>query len=146
MRKKYIVRSSWFIVFFLAFFLLPTTNYKLLTTNAEISYTVSSDPLSLSNQKVCDRFEENTRHLSAVMDELRSRQGITETRVAFGGSDTPVKNADYWINFAAEAIAYQRVHKYSSKGALKSDLTVLQGKIVRAKAEVKKALNYYDKK
>lgn len=96
--------------------------------------------LDIVNQKVCDRFEDDTAILAAIMDEVRDREGITETRVAFGGSDTPIKQADYWINFAAEAIAYQRIQKYSSAGSLKSSLQVLAGKILRAKTEVGKAI------
>jgi len=92
------------------------------------------------NQKVCGRFEEDTVRLSAIMEELRSRQGITETRVAYGNVDTPIERADYWVTYGAEAIAFQRAKKYSSKNALKSDLVILQNKILRAKGEVKKVL------
>src|SRR5438094_165311 len=80
--------------------------------------TVLAVSLDQINQKVCDRFEEDTSKLAAIMDELRTRKGITETRVAFGGSDTPIKSADYWINFAAEAIAYERVQNYSGTASL----------------------------
>lgn len=80
--------------------------------------------------------------MAAIMEEFKDRQGILETRVAFGGVDTPIESADYWINFAAEATSYQRVQKYSSKGQLRSSLEVLKGKIQRAKNEVSKALEY----
>lgn len=100
----------------------------------------ASNSLDSLNQKVCNRFEEDVSRLAAIMEELRSRKGITETRVAFGGSDTPIKSADYWVNFAAEAIAFQRVQKYSSQANLRSSLQVLAGKILKAKAEVGKAL------
>jgi len=93
------------------------------------------------NQKVCDRFEEDVSRMAAIMEEVRNRKGIKETRVAFGGIDTQVKSADYWITFAAEAIAYQRAQKYSAKGQLRSSLEVLKGKILRAKNEVRKALD-----
>ncbi|TSC88262.1 MAG: Uncharacterized protein G01um10147_167 [Microgenomates group bacterium Gr01-1014_7] len=93
------------------------------------------------NQKVCNRFEEDLNRLAAIMEELRRRKGITETRVAFGGVDTPIENADYWITYGAEAMAFQRAQKYSSTASLKSDLRVLAGKVLRAKAEVGKALN-----
>lgn len=92
------------------------------------------------NQKVCNRFEEDVSRLAAIMEEVRRRKGITETRVAFGGVDTPIKSADYWITFAAEAIAFQRAQKYSSKNQLRSSLEVLKGKVLRAKSEVGKAL------
>ena len=100
----------------------------------------STNVFYLINQKVCDRFEEDTVRLSAIMEELRSRQGITETRVAYGNVDTPIERADYWVTYGAEAIAFQRAKKYSSKNALKSDLVILQNKILRAKGEVKKVL------
>lgn len=100
----------------------------------------ATSSLDLVNQKVCNRFEEDLNRLASIMDELRRRKGITETRVAFGGVDTPIKSADYWITFAAEAVAYQRAQKYSGAPGLKSDLGVLAGKVIRAKKEVGKAL------
>ncbi len=101
----------------------------------------SSDLYSKINQKVCDRFEKDLVKMSSIMDELRRRKGITETRVAFGGIDTPIKSADYQITYAAEALAYQKAQKFSSKQDLKYSLQVLANKILKAKAEVKKALN-----
>lgn len=92
------------------------------------------------NQKVCNRFEEDLGRLAAIMEELRRRKGITETRVAFGGVDTPIKSADYWITYSAEAVAYQRVQEYGSSGGLRSSLGILAGKILRAKGEVGKIL------
>ncbi len=79
--------------------------------------------------------------LAAIMEELRRRKGITETRVAFGGVDTPIKSADYWITSAAEAVAYQRAQKYSSQSQLRNSLEVLISKILNAKKEVGKALD-----
>lgn len=113
--------------------------------------------LIVINQTACDRFEEDVNKLAAIMDELRNRQNVTETRVAFGGVDTPIEQADYWVNFAAEAIAYQRIQDYtpiidsetglpgaitSSMNSLKGDLLSLSNKVIRAKTQVKKALNY----
>lgn len=97
--------------------------------------------LSDINRKVCTRFEEDVSRLAAIMEEVRRRQGITETRVAFGGIDDQIKSADYWITYAAEAIAYQRAQKFSSVSGLKSSLEVLRGKVLRAKTEVGKALD-----
>lgn len=93
------------------------------------------------NQKVCNRFEEDTARLAAIMEELRARRGITETRVAFGGIDDPIKSADYQITYVAEAIAFQRAQKYSTANQLRSSLEVLKGKVIRAKIEVGKALD-----
>ena len=92
------------------------------------------------NQKVCTRFEEDVSRLAGIMDEVRSRKGIKETRVAFGGIDDQIKSADYWVTFAAEAIAYQRAQKFSSKSELQYSLEILKGKVLKAKAEVCKAL------
>ena len=97
--------------------------------------------LSFVNQKVCFRFEEDMNKLAAIMEEVRDRKGITETRVAFGGSDTPIKQADYWINFAAESIAFQKAQKYTSQNQLKSALEILKGKILKAKSAVGKAID-----
>lgn len=96
--------------------------------------------LSEINQKICNRFEEDLSRLAAIMEEVRSRKGISETRVAFGGVDTPIENADYWVTFSAEALAFQRAQKYSSKSELKYSLEILKGKILRAKGEVAKVL------
>lgn len=119
---------GFFVVLLLLFSLFPATAYASMT-------------LDDVNQMVCDRFEEDVAKLAAIMEELRRRKGITETKVAFGGSDTPIKNADYWVNYAAEALAYQRIQDYSSKSYLRGNLETLKGKILRAKNEVRKALD-----
>lgn len=93
------------------------------------------------NQKICNRFEEDISRMAAIMEELRDRKGITETRVAFGGVDTQVKSADYWITYTAEAIAYQRAQKYASSTQLRYSLQTLVGKVLRAKLEVGKVLD-----
>ena len=121
------MRSRILIFFFLIF--SPITIYA------------ASQNLDLVNQKVCDRFEGDVSKLAAIMEEKRTRIGITETRVAYGGSNTPVKNADYWVNFAAEAIAYQRAQKYSSSSQLRFSLEGLRNKILTAKLSVGKALD-----
>ena len=106
-------------------------------------YATTSQPDSLDqiNQRVCDRFEGDLSKLAAIMEELRRRKGIQETRVAFGGIDTKIKSADYQVTYAAEALAFQRAQKYSSKAQLRNNLEVLKNKILRAKGEVRKALN-----
>lgn len=115
--------------------------------------------LNQINQKVCQRFDEDVTKLAAIMEELRRRKGIKETAVAFTGNRTPIQEADYWVNFAQEAIAYQKIQSYtpqfrseagvvssvtSSANRLRSDLGVLRNKVLRAKGEVKKALDYYE--
>jgi len=103
--------------------------------------TPQADALYQINQKVCDRFEGDVLKLAAIMEELRRRKGITETRVAFGGVDTQIKSADYQITYVAEALAFQRAQKYSAESALRNSLEVLKNKILKAKSEVGKALN-----
>jgi hypothetical protein len=127
--RKLLVISSWLLVFFL----LPTANYQLQTSAAPT--------LDAINQKVCDRFEEDLNKLAAIMEEVRARKGITETRVAFGGVDTKIESADYQITFAAEALAYQRAKKHSSVSQLKNNLGTLKNKILQAKTDVRKALD-----
>lgn len=103
--------------------------------------SLASADLDQINQKVCSRFDEDALKLAAIMEELKARKKITETRVAYGQVDTPIEQADYWVNFAAEAIAYQKIQKYSSKERLRSDLGVLKNKILRAKNEVGKVID-----
>lgn len=93
------------------------------------------------NQKVCNRFEKDVSRLAAIMEEVRERKGIKETRVAFGGIDDQIKSADYQITYVAEAIAFERAQKFSSVSGLRSSLEVLRQKVLKAKAEVKKVLN-----
>lgn len=107
-------------------FLIPS---KVFATN-----------LDTINQKVCNRFEEDVSRLAAIMEQVRDRKGIKETRVAFGGIDDVIKSADYLITFAAEAIAYQRVQKFSSKQELKYSLEVLKSKVLKAKIGAGKVL------
>lgn len=120
--KKLIILTFFVLTF------LPFTAFAVST-----SYDV--------NQKVCTRFEEDVSRMAAIMEELRVRKGIQETRVAFEGVDTLIENGDYWVTYAAEAIAYQKAEEYGSPAKLRSALEVLKGKILRAKKEVGKALN-----
>lgn len=100
----------------------------------------ASPNLDVINQTVCNRFNDDLNKMAAIMDEVRERSGITETRVAFGGVDTPIKSADYQITFAAEALAFQRAQKYSSPSQLRSSLEVLRNKILNAKSQVKRVI------
>lgn len=112
----------------------------LFTVTCLLSAVYAAPSLDSINQKVCDRFEEDVSRLAAIMEEVRRREGITETRVAFGGSDTPIKNADYWVTNVAEAIAFQRNQKSPSVFQLKSSLLGLRNKVLNAKTQVGKAL------
>lgn len=117
-----------FLFFVILFFLFPL---PVLAQNSDLDSV---------NQKVSSRFENDMLKLSAIMEELRRRKGITETRVAFGGVDTQIKSADYWITYTAEALAYQRAQKFTSKSQLRNSLEVLKNKILKAKQEVRNAL------
>lgn len=114
------------------------------------------------NLAVCDRFDYDTAKLSAILTELRVRNHMDDkpTKVAFGIGNNQLEVAEYWVNYAAEAVAYQKIQDYtpqvysvtdlsspilSSKAKLKADLNGLTSKVLQAKAEVRKALNQYDK-
>jgi hypothetical protein len=109
--------------------------------------------LKETNLKIAVRFEEETLKLGAVMEEYKRRQGIKETRVAYGNVDSAIEQADYWVNYAAEAVAYQKIADYTPYGVsennisasansaintIRLDYSVLRGKIMRAKSEVAK--------
>ena len=111
------------------------------------------------NLKICAGFDADIAKMAAILDEEKSRQGVTQTVGAYGRGDTPLDTAAYYINYAAEAVAYQKIQDYTpqiKEGSLKanfnfnlntlvSDLKTVQEKILRAKTETKKALNYYEK-
>lgn len=128
------------LIFLLVF--LPSTIFAAASLD-KINKPLTSfgTVLHRQNQKVCDRFEEDLVRMAAIMDELKDRKGILETRVAFGGVDTAIESADYSITYAAEAVAFQRVQKYNSQESLRSSLQILAGKIIKAKNEVGKALD-----
>lgn len=110
--------------------------------------------LGTINQNVCNGFDNDLSKMAAILDEEKKRQNITSTRVAYGMGSTPMDQAEYYLNYAAEAVAYQRVQDYSSSDSkasaqnslsrLISSLTTLQGKVTRAKTEAKTALDYYE--
>lgn len=108
------------------------------------------------NLKIANRFEVDAFKLASIMDEYKRRKAINETRVAYGNVNTPVEQADYWVNFAAEAVAYQKIQDYtpygisetnmsepinSSISRMKSDFSVLRGKILKAKSQVEGVLS-----
>lgn len=111
--------------------------FLILLPSTVLAKSVTPDQI---NQSVTDRFELDLSKMAAIMDEQKRRKNITETRVAFGGIDTPIKSADYWITFAAEAIAYQKDQKFSSREQLRGSLLILRDKILKAKVEVGKAI------
>ncbi len=128
----------------------PTKKDLVIKANSEL-YDI--------NQQICDRFEIDIYKMAAVLDEEKKRQGVTHTIVAYGQGNTPLDQAAYYLNYAEEALAYQRIQDYTpnlsngdvsesvvkSKDLLENNLEVLQEKILTAKAEINKALDYYEK-
>lgn len=106
------------------------------------------------NQKLCQRFDEDIAKITAILEEIKRREGVTETVIAYGQSDTQLEMAAYWVNYAAEAVAFQKIQDYTpqitesneagaisiSSSNLRSSLNTLQQKIIRAKNEVRKAI------
>ncbi len=171
---KYIVFGIWYIAIL---FLVPSFVYARYTPNdafqekyAQFERSLNSfkdqekkekvlkadEVLYQINQDVCFRFEEDLNKLAAIMEEVRAREGVLETRVAYGNVNTKIEQADYQINFAAEALAYQKAQSYTpysvsenniknsflgSKNRLESDLNILANKILAAKQQVKVVIN-----
>lgn len=149
----------------------PNDLYLQKRANFETNLSKISDPnkkqrvlqsdqiLKDINQTVCARFQIDIDKLSAILEEEKLRQDVTNTVVAYGQGNTPLDSAAYYVNYAAEALAYQKSQDYTpnisggnfanainvSSNNLKSSLNVLQKQILKAKAEVKKTLNYYEK-
>ncbi len=113
---------------------------KILAAFLFILFLMSAPVLAESKAFV--RFEQDLNKLSAIMEEFKIRKGIDgqKTLVAFGTPQNSVESADYWITYAAEALAYQKVQKYTSKSEARYSLQILVNKILKAKAEVKKAI------
>ena len=111
-----------------------------------------------TNQQISLRFEEDVNKLAAIMQEIKARMKIEDqpTVVAFGTAANQIEAADYSVNFAAEAVAFQKIQDYtpvittesnlsgpisSSVNRMKADFSVLRGKVLRAKSEVSKVLS-----
>ena len=117
--------------------------------NQRIKIKKAEKILDQINQTVCSRFDEDVAKMSAVLQELRRRKGIEDqpTVVAYGEGKTQLEDAEYWVNWAGEAVAYQKSHNYlplnitSSTNSLRSDLGVLKNKILKAKGQVEMAVS-----
>lgn len=118
----------------------------------------ADDLLKQINLAVCSRFDADIAIMTAIDAQIRERRGMDSvpTQVAYGSGNTPLENAEYWLNYAQEAVAFQKIADYttningdasvdgainSEKASLKSDLGVLANKILRAKSEIAKVLN-----
>lgn len=115
--------------------------------------------LKEANRIACARFDVDINKMAAILDEEKRRQDITKTVVAYGQGNTPLDSAAYELNYAEEAVAYQKAQDYTpnisngnlaaavqvSDNELKADLNMLRGKMLTAKLELNRALNYYEK-
>lgn len=162
---------KWLFILFVLYFLASPVNaritpndtyqvkresfQKILDDTKDVSkrnQLISADKALVQiNQGVCIRFEGDINKLGALMEELKRRLDLDgkPTVVAYGATRNQIESADYWVNFAAEAVAYQKSQDYTplvsisaSKNELKGDLQDLAGKILHAKVEVTKALIY----
>lgn len=111
------------------------------------------------NQIVCNRFATEINKMAAILEEEKTRLGVTQTVVAYGQGDTLLDSAAYSLNYAAEALAFQKAQDYTpdlqgtnlpqavnnSAANLKGKLKTLQNKILQAKTAINKALDYYEK-
>lgn len=130
---------------------------KLSQAN-QIKVKKADELLKQINLVVCSRFDADIAIMTAIDAQIRERRGMDSvpTQVAYGSGNTPLENAEYWLNYAQEAVAYQKIADYttningdssvdgainSEKASLKSDLGVLANKILRAKSEIAKILN-----
>lgn len=136
------------------------TNLSKIQDQQKKQLIITADQqLKDTNQLVCARFQIDLDKMAAILEELKSRQNVTKTVVAYGQGSTQLDTAAYYLNYAAEALAYQKIQDYTpniaasnlagsitySSNNLKGNLNVLQNKILRAKQEVKKALNTDEK-
>ena len=136
------------------------TNLSKISDPQKKQQVIKADQLIQTiNQDICANFDQEINKMSAILEEEKRRQNINSTRVAYGSGNTPMDNAEYYLNYAEEAVAYQKIQDYtpqisgghlsggiqSSLNNLLSDLSVLQGKILKAKSEINNALNYYEK-
>lgn len=129
-----------------------------LSPENQVKVKKADELLKQINLSVCTRFDTDIAILTAIDAQIRERRGMDSvpTQVAYGSGNTPLENAEYWLNYAQEAVAYQKIADYttningdssvdsaivSQKNGLKSDLGVLRNKILRAKEELRKALN-----
>lgn len=108
-----------------------------------------------TNQKVLTRFDGDIAKMTAILEEYKKRQNLEgeNTKVAYGQGASQLDQTSYWLNYAAEALAYQKIQDYtpqisgdssvnnaikSQTTTLKADLIGLKGKILKAKGELLK--------
>lgn len=170
--------GKWFLIIFCLLFLLPSAVFARVSVNdiyqAKMqAHSEAIAKLTPANQArvkkadqflkdinlgVCTRFDGDIAILTAIDAQIRARKGLDSvpTVVAYGQGKTQLETAEYWLNYAQEAVAYQKIGDYttnisgdssidgaihSQATSLKSDLGVLVNKILHAKAEIGKVLD-----
>lgn len=119
----------------------PATQQKIKTLEQALADT---------NKKQTDQLELIMERQGQILDEYMRREGRTY-RVADGinrNLTDPVENANYWITYAHEAVAYQASQKYmptlgseanwkgnmlNEVANLQSDINVLKGKVEKSR-------------
>lgn len=110
------------------------------------------------NQSECAKMDNDVNKMAAILEEEKRRQNVSKTTAAFGGLNSPLDSAEYYLTFAAEAVAYQKAQDYTpqisgnlsagvneSINSLEANLNATQGKVITAKTYLQKALDYYEK-
>ncbi len=166
-------------IILILFLLFPTTVFARTDPNAVYQETRSqfennlariSDPhkkelvakadqlLGDLNQSECQKFDNDINKMAAILDEEKRRQNVNKATAAFGGLNTPLDSAEYYLTYAEEAVAYQKIQDYTpqisgnlqsgvsgSINNLESDLNTTQTKVMTAKLKIQQALDYYEK-
>lgn len=135
-------------------------NLSKIQDPAQKQLVIQADQdLQSTNQTVCNRFDQDIAIMGAIMQELERRHHITSAVAGFGQLNSPIDRAEYYLNYAEEAVAYQKIQDYTpdiaggnlkggvteSLNELQSNLNTLQGKMLKAKQEVQLAVDYYEK-
>lgn len=128
-----------------------TNNLDKISDNGLKSNILEADwAIKEINQSVTRRYDGDMAILAGIVSELEQRADRQKRENPF------LENALYWVTFAHEAVAYQKIQDYtpnlsgnsplaaikSSSNRLRGDLNTLKGKILKAKTMVKKAVNY----
>ncbi len=95
-----------------------------------------------TNNKILARYDSKITALAATLEEIKRKQG-----------ESSLDQAEYWLNFAAEAVAYQKIADYtpnisgdaSVEGAIKSQANILKSDIRGLLSKILKAKSYIDK-
>ena len=112
------------------------------------------------NKKITQELEANLLRQGQVLEEYSRRQNLD---LSMGGKDgisrnlqNPTENAQYWLNFAHEAAAYQAAQVYiinltgeaninrdinSQVSSLEGDINILRGKVLKSQKIIAELVN-----